>query len=735
MKKENIMKIVIFAVVLLIPLIYSFFYLKSYWDPYGDLTGMKIAVVNLDEGENEENQGKEFVEGLKESGTFDICEVTQEEASEGMKNGDYYATITIPSNFTSCLNSASTTDKQIAEITYSPNQASNYLATQIINSAVKTMEINLQAKVDSAIVDTLAKKLEGVPDSLQEIADGADEILAGSKSLSSGLSQINDGTTTLNDSYTEFDDGIETAYEGSKALENGIKQVNAGVTSLSTGADTIDTAMTQINTGIDTLATQGTAGIATLTQGISSLESGAKQVSNGVSSVSTSLNSELTASQSKLLEQAGVTSIAGLNAVISNYNNKIVTLVTAMNTYGASTVDPTSTSGQTFEQEYNAVISGLASLNQVKGAYNALEEAKTSITTSATSGSLAKLAAGAKQVSDGASQLNSEQTVSSLTALTTGVQSLQGALEQVQGGTSALKAGVTTLSKGTSALEDGSKTLTTGLATLSSSSKTVKTALETLNDGTRTAYDGSIQLVNGIQTFKNEINRGITETNEQLEALDGIADFAENPVEFKTEAYGEVSSYGVAFTPLFLCIGLWVGALMSYVVLYFDQKNRFGKFGSDAKNKLLQNVLYLAVGAIQGIVTGALLKIGLGYEVENIALYYFASILIGITFTSIIQFLIRNFGDIGKFIALIILVLQLAAAGGTFPVETISKGFQAITPYLPMTYSIKLLREILVPTATNFKGQYIGILMGITVATLAITYIVDIIRNKKIKSN
>ena len=107
--------------------------------------------------------------------------------------------------------------------------------------------------------------------------------------------------------------------------------------------------------------------------------------------------------------------------------------------------------------------------------------------------------------------------------------------------------------------------------------------------------------------------------------------------------------------------------------------------------------------------------------------------MIGITFTSIIQFLIRNFGDVGKFLALIILVLQLAASGGTFPVETIDKGFQAVTPYLPMTYSIKLLREILVPTATNFKNNYIMILLAITICTLAITYIVDFVKAKKQK--
>ena len=225
------------------------------------------------------------------------------------------------------------------------------------------------------------------------------------------------------------------------------------------------------------------------------------------------------------------------------------------------------------------------------------------------------------------------------------------------------------------------------------------------------------------------------DTKEQLKSLNGIEEFGENPVEFKTEEYGKVDSYGIAFTPLFLCIGLWVGALMAYVVLYYDHDERFGIFGMNAKNKILQNLIYLGLGAVEGLLTGWLLKAGLGFEVQNMALYYGSSILIGITFMSIIQFLIRNFGDIGKFLALIILVLQLAAAGGTFPIETIDKAFQAVSPYLPMTYSIKLLREVLVPTASNFKGTYIGILVGIIAVTMLITFVVDIINKRKNEEN
>lgn len=660
MKKDKVMKIVIFAVVLLIPIIYSFFYLKSYWDPYGNLTDMKIAIVNLDKGKEEENEGKEFVNSIKDSNVFNICEVDEETANKGLQDGKYYATIIIPSNFTECLNSASTTDKQIAQITYSPNQATNYLATQIVNSAVKTMETSLEEKIDGKIVENLADKLEEVPESLEATSDGAKEILGGSKSLNSGLQELNEGTSTLNNSYNEFDNGIKSASEGSNTLNAGINQVNSGVSSLDSGATSLDSAISQIKTGADELSSQSTSGITTLASSINTINTGAQNLDSGIQEYINGVHGML-----KQLESSG------------------------------------------------ALQSGTADI-----VINQLNSSETKLTT------------GSKTLSQGTQKLASESG-KSLKLLSDGIGNLKYYLSQINDGSGQLKAGISTLVTGTQSLKAGSTNLTSGLATLSNSSSQVKTALNTLQEGTQTAYNGSTELVKGVQTFNDEIDKGITETKEQLKSLDGLKEFTENPVEFKTEAYGEVNSYGIAFTPLFLSIGLWVGALMCYVVLYYDQKNRFKIFGSDNKNKLLQNILYILIGAIEGIITGALLKIGLGYEVQNVGLYYLASSLIGITFMSIIQCLIRNFGDVGKFLALIVLVLQLAASGGTFPIETISKGFQVLTPYLPMTYAIKLLREILVPTASNLKGSYILILLCITIVTLIITYVVDMIRNKK----
>ena len=792
MNKKGIMRIVIFAVVLLIPIIYSFFYLKSYWDPYGNLTDIKIAIVNLDEGDSGENQGKEFVDELKDDGTFDICDVSLEEANKGLQEGTYYAMIMIPSNFTSSLNSAKEEDKQIATITYTPNKASNYLATQIVNSAIKTIELNLRSKVSRKVVNTLSDNLKEVPESLKEISDGTTKLIDGSEKLSNGLKEINTGVGTLNTNYTEFDNGINSAYEGSKNLENGISQVNSGIGTLNSGANKLDNAINQINSGANTLSSQAGSGIAKLTDGMKKLDDGASQISAGTAALvaGTAVNSDLgsgmaaVANGANAIAQATSTGsslgagsaqvAAGANAIvqgtgagselaggaanlaggISNYVDTVNSLLPALAMAGVideNTLNALQGSGAGLVAGANGINAGIGTLNA-----NAQGLAAGASAINAGIGELNKnaqsLAAGAGAVNNGLATLNSKaqelnnganalkagtaelagtETIQSLNNLTNGIGTLKSALSEVQNGTGSLKNGVNTLSSGTNELQSGSKTLTNGLGTLSSSSKKIKDGLNSLDSGTASAYKGSLDLISGLKTLKTGVDDGIVDANKEIRKLDGLGDFVEKPVEFKEESYGEVESYGVAFTPLFLCIGLWVGALMCYVVLYYDQKNRFGILGSDSNNKLLQNSIYILIGAVDGIITSFLLKLGLGFNVENLALYYFSSIIIGITFMSIIQFLIRNFGDIGKFLALIILVLQLAASGGTFPVETIDKGFRAISAYLPMTYTIKLLKEILVPTVTNYKGKYFAILISISLICIAITYAVDIFKKNK----
>ncbi len=709
MKDNKTMRIVIFIVVMLIPIIYSFFYLKSYWDPYENLQDMKVAIVNLDEGENGENQGQKVVNKLKDKNVVNICDVSKSEATSGLENEDYYAVITIPENFTKDLNSAGEVDKKVVQITYSPNQKMNYLASQIINKVVTATEEQIKAEVASKTVDTLADNLKEVPESLQKVSDGTEQILNGATNLSNGLNELNNGTNTLKNSYNEFNSGVNSAYQGSRELDNGSTKVNSGIDELQSGANQLNAGIEKINNELDntdlnklnllvlgiTELDDGVNGKEGLKNGVDSYVEGTEKLANGVITLDSTLDEE----------------IAKYQAIYTNTSLSIDVRTQAG--IALKTL-------QEVKSEINDTSKGKS---LVSGAKELTTKDKTKMTVGD------KLKYGASKLSAGATKLN--DGIDDIKNLGNSVIELKTNLAKIQSGTGSLVNGITQLKSGSNKLNSGSDSLENGLKTLNASSTQIQSALNTISDGTNSAYNGSIELKNGVNTLKNEVDNGISNSEKELEKLDGLSNHVANPVEVVEKDYGEVTSYGIAFTPLFLSIGLWVGALMCYVVLYYDQKHRFGVLDSDYKNKFKQNALYLGLGAIQGIATALLLKLGLGFEVESMPIFFLVSALMGVCFTAIIQFLIRTFGDVGKFLALIILVLQLAAAGGTFPVDTIDKGFQWLNPLLPMTYTIKLVKDCLISTNVNFLAHNLFIIIAITVVAFICTCGIEIFRKKK----
>lgn len=687
MNKSKFMKTIIFIVILLIPVIYSFFYLKSYWDPYGNLQDLKVAIVNLDKGEDDQNQGNELVQSLIDSGTIKICTVSEDEAQDGLVNGRYYAKITIPEDFTKSLNNAENADREKTVITYSPNKKSNYLAYQIINNVVTKTELSLQAKVSEKVVASLKEKLEEVPTKMEEINDGIGKVKDGADTLNGGLKTLEDGTNTLKTNYDKFDTGITSSYEGSKSLESGMNSVKEGTQSLVNGTNDLSSAVSQIQAGTQELSSKTGNGIQAINSGVTKLAEGSNNLDSSLGKYVTGVNN------------------------LNEKNEQIIDGVIAMGKKSPELLQNT---------DFQKLYYGATQIKQ-SGSYETITQ------------SGKQIKAGSESVKSGMTSLKS--SMSSVEQIATGIQKLNLATSQVNEGVKKLSAGTNSLNLGVSKVQEGTKTLNNGLQTLSSSSKDVKQGISKLAEGSKQAYDGGITLSNGVNTLQTEISTGIDDTKKELTKLDGLDTYTEDPIEIKEESYGEVDKYGISFTPLFLSIGLWVGALMSYVILYYDQEKRYKLLGKFADNKLLQIALYLGIAIIQGLVTGALLKWGLGFNVQNTALYYASCAIIAIAFMSVIQFLIMNFGDIGKFIALIVLVLQLAASGGTFPVETINKGFQAFTNFLPMTYAIRLLKESLILMDTGFASKNILVLSIFTMASLLITVIVTIIKGKKVKKD
>ncbi len=739
MNEKKFFKVIIIAVVLLIPVIYSFFYLKSYWDPYGNLKDVKIAMVNLDSG----TRGAELIKTMKEvENTLGFTEAQSDDALNGLASDEYYAVITIPEDFTKSLESGGEEDKQKATITFTPNKRKNYLSYQIINSGLKTAEMQLQSKVASEVAGIMADKLKEVPDSLEKIEDGVGQIKDGSVALTSGLGELSDGVNTLDTKYSEFDTGVKTATEGSKDLANGITQAGEGIEVLQKGATDLDDGVSQIN---QALSNADTSKITDLTDGISALNAGV----NGTQGLANGLNSYIDGvhTYEDTIEEGANDLETGLNQYIEGTNkldqsqdkilqgivNYYAAIVNAGGTPDATISQLAGGANQILNEPDRAKLA--AAEIQLKAGVNGLANAKQSTNFKKLTAGENALIAGMKQVSQGVTQLNNN--TSQIQTLGNSIKKLQISLAQVQDGTGKLKDGIGELKTGTDKIQVGSNSLSKGLGELSKNSSVIKTALQKLDDGAKSALDGGNKLTDGIIALKTSIKEGKNTAENQIKKLDGIKEFVEDPVEFKEESFGEVESYGVAFTPLFLSIGLWVGTLMLYVILYYDQKHRFGILDHENGNKILQNCIYLGIGAVEGLLTGFILKALLGFSVASMGIYLFECILVGMTFTIIMQFLIRNFGDIGKFIALIILVLQLAASGGTFPVETIDKSFQAFTSWLPMTYTVRIFKDCLIPTDASLIGKNTVIILFILISVFFMNTVIEFIKYKykKVSSN
>ena len=653
-KKTNTwFKYVVIIAVLLVPFMYSFFYLKAYWNPYGkgNIDNLPVAVVNKDSGD----KGKKLIDNIKKSKKLKLSIVSNDEATDGLNDGKYYAIISIPKDFTSSMNSASSTNKRHATITYSPNQKSNYLSSQIINTVVLTVEKNLDNTVNSKIVENLSDKLKAVPTQLNTISTGFGK-------LSEGTSQIENGASELKSGSEQLKNGINEAYNGSKTITDG---VNASIENLKNDkSEAIDTQT------LNNIKNQVTSSVnATFTDtyknaiGVQAVETVKAQYENNINLLKQGILANISA--------FGITDVdaycnsSSVNPGLANYCSSYLGLVSLNNQLNDS-------SSVIYQSIYNTAITS-AQKSAVQTASNVSETV-------------------AKQVATSAKETATNKSIASLTPL-----------------------------------QEGLNNLTSGLAKLNTGSNDLYNGTVKLNEGTTT-------LNNSVKASKVELDNKISSTKSEMKKVDGLSKYSKTPIKAETKEVNKVSSYGTAFSPLFISIALWVGSLMLFMVLYFDKEKRFGLLGIDSKKRVKRTLAYHGLASVSGLILGILLQLLLDFSITNVLLYYVSIILVANCFLAIVEFLIETFGDIGKFIALIILVLQLAAAGGTFPIETVTKGFRWLHPLLPMTYTINLLKESLVSVENNFLTQNMLYVFIIFIVFFGLNIILNFMKQKKDKT-
>ena len=236
---NNKILIIVVMAIIVIPVIYAGLFLKSMWDPYGNLDKLPVAVVNNDKSVEYNGKtlsvGSDMVDELKDNDSLDFHFVDSDEAEQGLKNGTYYMVITIPEDFSSDASTLMDDNPKKMELKYETNPGTNYIASKMSETALSKIREAVASKVTETYTQTVFDQIGTVGDGMQEAADGSTELKDGLTTASDGNKTITTNLKKLADSTLTFKSGAETLTEGLKEYTDGVSQVDSGAAQLDEG--------------------------------------------------------------------------------------------------------------------------------------------------------------------------------------------------------------------------------------------------------------------------------------------------------------------------------------------------------------------------------------------------------------------------------------------------------------------------------------------------------------------
>jgi len=261
--------------IMFIPFLYSVFFLKSVWDPYGNVDKLPVAVVNDDRPvtfqDKQLDVGDQLVANMKKQDGLEWHFVSAQRAKEGMSHHKYYMVVTVPKNFSKNAATVLNDKPQKMNLKYQTNDSLNYIGHAITKETAGQLKNKVSKTVSTAYADTMFGVVKQVGAGFGKAAKGAVKLSDGSKALSNGLTTYTAGVKNLND-------GVMTLHAGVEPLSAGIVQLADGSLVLDKGLHTYTGAVSQVNQGVQTLR----AGTVPLASGVSQLQNGAQNLSGGI---------------------------------------------------------------------------------------------------------------------------------------------------------------------------------------------------------------------------------------------------------------------------------------------------------------------------------------------------------------------------------------------------------------------------------------------------------------------
>lgn len=261
--------------IMFIPFLYSVFFLKSVWDPYGNVDKLPVAVVNDDRPvtfqDKQLDVGDQLVANMKKQDGLEWHFVSAQKAKEGMSHHKYYMVVTVPKNFSKNAATVLNDKPQKMNLKYQTNDSLNYIGQVITKETAGQLKNKVSKTVSTAYADTMFGVVKQVGAGFGKAAKGAVKLSDGSKALSNGLTTYTAGVKNLND-------GVMTLHAGVEPLSAGIVQLADGSLVLDKGLHTYTAAVSQVNHGAQALR----AGTVPLASGVSQLQNGAQTLNVGI---------------------------------------------------------------------------------------------------------------------------------------------------------------------------------------------------------------------------------------------------------------------------------------------------------------------------------------------------------------------------------------------------------------------------------------------------------------------
>lgn len=640
--------LIVVGALCILPSLYAWFNIKASWDPYGSTNNISVAVVNNDKGttvrDENINIGDELVKNLKENNDLGWKFVSKEKAVKGVKDGDYYASIEIPSNFSKDLTSIITSDVKKGELIYTVNEKINAIAPKITGTGAST----IQLQINQTVVEIVS----------QVLFEASNELGIELEGQIPKLSDIENSLVEIQNKFDDVNETVDLASDGVLKAQNLVKDMQNDLPLIK---DTI-TKSKNLSSDVKEFLNSSQSSINGITPVI---KNDIGLMNDVASSIVDTTNTLINAVNNGSDDAAALADrLSGKLSNLSNINKSLIEFLTKLNTLTPN--HPLTDSINRLKDVDAKVTQGINSLNVVKD-----------------------------QIQNG--QTPASGSLDSVLKIGNDIKSITSSI--YNNFDSSISAPINNIfEKGSSVSDDIIKTL-----------EEAESKLPQVEDILNTTSTLSTKGIEGINYAKEQLPKAEKIVNELTDAIkkvnneDDLNDlvdllkndivteknFLKEPVTVKENKLYPMENYGSAMTPFYTVLSLWVGLLLLSSLLsaevHGDYKSYEVYFG--------RGLTFTAIAIIQALIVSLGDIYILGVNAVDPTILVLGSIFTSIVFTFIVYSLVSVFGNIGKAMGIILLVIQVAGSGGTFPIEVTPKFFQMVNPYLPFTYGISMLRE------------------------------------------